>query len=191
MAHPHFPRNKIPLSVTIEAWALVASIIAAYFLFKSDVLTSFIAQQRDHHLLISFVSGVLFSSGIVTPLAIVAIMDSAKEIPLWELSLVGAVGSVCGDLLLFRFVRSRLVEYILKVSLHPRVLRMGRSIAAGPFWWIGPLLGAVVIASPLPDELGLVMMGLSTIRLSTFIPLALVANIVGIWLIAISGPLFG
>jgi hypothetical protein len=122
----------------------------------------------------------------------VALIESAAYVPLLKLCLVGAIGSVVGDLMLFRFMRSRLVEYFLTVSLHPNVRRFGRRIAAGPFWWLGPIVGAVVVASPLPDELGLIMMGLSSIRLWQFVSLAFVANMAGIYAIvsvaeAISG----
>ena len=189
--HPHFPRNKIPLPVTVEAWLLVASIIGTIILVKTQVIAAFLAHVHSYDTIISFTCGFLFSSGVVTPPAIVAIMQSAEYVPMWKLVFVGAIGSVCGDLLLFRFVRSQLVEYILRISVHPRLMRIGRRIASGPFWWIGPLLGAAIIASPLPDEIGLLMMGLSTIRLIQFIPLAFVANIVGIYLIILTGQHFG
>lgn len=64
---------------------------------------------------------------------------------------------------------------------------MGKAMGRGPLWWLGPLCGFVIIASPLPDELGLLMMGLSGIRLLWFIPLAFSANAAGIFLIALAG----
>src|SRR3990167_7131268 len=56
--------------------------------------------------------------------------------------------------------------------------------AGGGFWWVIPALGAVIIASPLPDELGLIMMGLSHIRTATFIVLSFMMNAAGIFAIA-------
>jgi hypothetical protein len=181
--HRHFPRNKIPVSVTLEAWLLFASIAATVVLIRTDVIGQILVHAQEYDTLASFVSGFFFSSGIATPPAMVALAESAVYVPIWQLCIVGAIGSVVGDLVLFRFMRSRLLEYVLDVSLHPGVRRFGRRIAAGPLWWLGPIVGAIVIASPLPDELGLIMMGLSSIRLWQFVSLAFFANVAGIYAI--------
>ncbi len=184
--HPHFPRNKIPLSATFEAWVVVASIALAVWLMKSGAIATLVAYTSQFGLVGSFIVGLFFTSILTTAPAIVAIFESAAYVPAWELAVIGGIGAVCGDLLLFRFVQSRLVAYILRVALHPKVLRFGAQIASGPLWWLGPLGGAVIMASPLPDELGLLMMGLSHIRLIQFVPIAFAANAAGIFLIAIA-----
>ena len=74
----------------------------------------------------------------------------------------------------------------LALSLNPRLMRMGRAIARGPLWWLGPLCGIIIIASPLPDEIGLFMMGLSRIRMIWFIPLAFIVNAGGIFLVVLT-----
>jgi hypothetical protein len=190
MAHRHFPRNRIPLSETLEAWILIAGLVTAYYLIKSDAIAYAVAHTQQFDVLGSFVEGFFFTSILTTAPAAVAILESALYVPAWELALAGGVGAVCGDLLLFRFVRSRLVEHILRAMFHPWVMRLGRRIASGPLWWLGPLCGAIVIASPLPDELGLVMMGLAHIRLIQFIPLAFIANAGGIYLMALAAQNF-
>ncbi len=185
-----FPRNTIPIPVTVEAWLLLASVVGAVIIVKTDALAEILAHVQGYDVPASFISGFLFSSGIVTPLAIGAFLESAKYIPAIELAVIGSVGAVCGDLLLFRFVRSQLVEYILRAALSPKALRFSRMIAKGPLWWVAPIMGAVVIASPLPDELGLLMMGISSIRLVQFVPLAFAANVAGIYIIVLAAQTF-
>ena len=46
--------------------------------------------------------------------------------------------------------------------------------------WLIPFIGALIVASPLPDELGLTMMGLSKMKTSLFIPLSFLLNFFGI-----------
>ncbi len=186
VARRHFPRNKIPLSATSEAWVVVASIALAVWLMKSGSIAMVVAHTSQFGLVGSFIVGLFFTSILTTAPAIVAIFESAAYVPAWELAVIGGIGAVCGDLLVFRFVKSRLVEYILRVTLHPKVRRLGARIASGPLWWLGPLGGAVIMASPLPDELGLLMMGLSHIRLIQFIPIAFAANAAGIFLMALA-----
>lgn len=188
--HRHFPRSSIPLSETLEAWTLVLSIIAAAWLVGSGLIPELVEHTSNFGLIGSFIEGFFFTSILTTIPAIVALIESARYVSPWELALVGGFGAVCGDFLIFRFVRSRLVEHILKTALNPRVVRFGESLSSGPLWWLGPLGGIIVIASPLPDEIGLVMMGLSRIGLWQFAVLSFVANSGGIFLMALAAQHF-
>ena len=48
------------------------------------------------------------------------------------------------------------------------------------FRWLTPLIGAIIVASPLPDEIGLALMGLSGLRTAMFLPLSFILNFFGI-----------
>jgi hypothetical protein len=48
-----------------------------------------------------------------------------------------------------------------------------------------PFLGALIIASPLPDELGLVFLGISKLKTRYFLPLSFVLNFFGILIIGL------
>jgi hypothetical protein len=184
--HRHYPRNKIPLSVTLEAWLFLASILGAIILVKTGIIPQFLAHVHGYEVLTSFISGFFFTSVLTTAPATVALVEAASYIPAWKLALFGGLGAACGDLLVFRFVQSKLVEYLLSVVFRPSFIRTVERISRGPFWWLGSLLGAAVIASPLPDELGLLLMGLARISMWQLIPLALAANTIGIYLIALT-----
>ncbi len=189
--HRHFPRSSIPLSETVEAWTLIASVVLAVYLIRSDLISVIVAHTTQFGIAGSFIEGFFFTSVLTTIPAIVAIIESATYVPAWELALIGGFGAVCGDLLVFRFVQSSFTEHMLRAVFHPKLMRLGTRIASGPLWWFGPLLGVLVIASPLPDEIGLLMMGLSHIRLIQFVPLAFIANAAGIYMIATAAQNFG
>lgn len=190
--HRHFPRSTVLFSETVEAWVFIASIALAVWLIKSDALSMLLVVSASNFGIIgSFIEGLLFTSILTTAPAIVAIIESASYVPAWELAIVGGIGAVCGDLLVFRFIQSRLIERFLRLMFSPRMLRMGTRIAKGPFWWLAPLCGAIIIASPFPDEIGLMMMGLSHIRLIQFIPLSFAANAAGIYIMASLAQNFG
>jgi len=53
------------------------------------------------------------------------------------------------------------------------------------FRWSMVLFGALVIASPLPDEIGLAMMGLSKVKTLLFIPISFSLNAFGILIIGL------
>jgi len=171
---PH--KNAISLEVTHEAWLVVGSLVVALFLLKTDTIAYITVFAADFTSAISFVLGMFFTSVLTTTPAIVAFVELSSYVPAWKLALIGGAGAVCGDLLIFRFVRSPLAAYIVRTASH--------ILARGPFWWLIPALGALIIASPLPDELGLIMMGLSHIRTATFIALSYTMNAAGIFAIA-------
>ncbi|MSU75079.1 MAG: hypothetical protein EXS55_00990 [Candidatus Magasanikbacteria bacterium] len=102
----------------------------------------------------------------------------------------GGLGAVCGDMIVFRFVKNHVsndFEYIVKSLKKQKRLLFFRS----RFWklkairFVIPLLGALIIASPLPDELGLMLLGLSKVRMRVFIPLSFFLNTAGIFIIGI------
>jgi hypothetical protein len=51
------------------------------------------------------------------------------------------------------------------------------------FAWILPVLGAFIIASPFPDEIGIGLMGISRMKTWQFLLLAFVLNSTGIFFI--------
>jgi len=187
MARLHDTRSRaLPVSreVSLDAWLVVIGIIVAIALAKTDVVAYLASITSEFTVATSFIIGLFFTSVLTTTPAIVAIVEFSQHVSPLILAFVGAAGAVCGDLLIFRFVRSPLARYIVRLASHTRLQKIGRALDRSPLWWLVPALGAVVIASPLPDELGLLMMGLSHIRISQFIVLSYIMNAIGIFFIA-------
>jgi len=178
--------RAIPVGITREAWVLVVSILFSIWLLKTDAVGAFISQAAAFEEISSFISGIFFTSILTTAPAIVALGELGQHIAPWKVALFGGAGAVCGDILIFRFLHSPLASYIIRAAVNLRWRHFGAALEKSVFWWIVPLIGAVVIASPLPDELGLLMMGLSSMRLWNFIVLAYVMNAAGIYVIAVA-----
>ena len=178
--------RAIPVAITLEAWVLIASFLLSIWLAKADVIGAFIERAAEFEEISSFISGIFFTSILTTAPAIVALGELGQHIAPRKVALFGGAGAVCGDLLIFRFLHSPLANYIIRAAVNSRLRRLGAALAKSALWWIVPLLGAAVIASPLPDEIGLLMMGLSSMRLWSFIVLAYVMNAAGIYAIAVA-----
>lgn len=184
--HRHSHPRGVPSEVTLDAWLVVLGLVVAVVLVKTDVVAYLATITADFTVVSSFIIGLFFTSVLTTTPAIVAISEYSNFVSPVLLALVGAAGAVCGDLLIFRFVRSPLAHYFVRLASHSKLRTIGRMLDRGPLWWVVPALGALVIASPLPDELGLLMMGLSHIRLVQFIGLSFVMNAIGIFVIAVT-----
>ncbi|MDP2934019.1 MAG: hypothetical protein Q8N81_07910, partial [bacterium] len=97
----------------------------------------------------------------------------------------GGLGALIGDLIIFRFVKDRVSEhfyYLMRVSKSERLFSIFKLKL---FRWIIPFVGALIIASPLPDEIGVTMLGLSKMKNSYFILLSFLLNSAGILIIGL------
>ncbi|MSU73975.1 hypothetical protein EXS56_02430 [Candidatus Kaiserbacteria bacterium] len=178
--------RAIPVAITFEAWILIASFLLSIWLAKADVIGAFIERAAEFEEISSFIAGMFFTSVLTTAPAIVSLGELGQYIAPWKVALFGGAGAVCGDILIFRFLHSPLANYIIRAAVNLRWRRFGTALEKSVFWWIVPVLGAIVIASPLPDELGLLMMGLSGMRLWSFMVLAYIMNAAGIYFITVA-----
>jgi uncharacterized membrane protein YdjX (TVP38/TMEM64 family) len=164
---------------------IAISITGAVFLARSGLLEHILVSTGDLRFLGMFIAGVFFTSIFTTPPAIAALgAISLSNNPI-EVAVFGALGAVVGDLIIFHFIRDNFAEH-LKEVIGPRKLtaRARALIHVRLFRIISFFLGALVIASPLPDELGVGLLGFSKMKTLWFVPVSFVCNAIGILLIA-------
>ncbi len=129
---------------------------------------------------------MFFTSVFTTAPAIVALGEFAKEGSLLVTAFFGAAGAVIGDLLIFKFVRDELSGHIATLARSPkRPSRIRELFKNRWFRWIPFFLGGFIIASPLPDELGVGLMGISHADTRTFMVFSFCFNFLGIILIGL------
>lgn len=130
-----------------------------------------------------FVAGIFFTSAFTIAPAAVALSALSQIVPSPVVIVFGALGALCGDLIIFFFVRDKFAADLIG-SIRPSLSRhIMESFHLGFLKWIAPIVGAFIIASPLPDEFGLTLLGISRTRLSILIPISFVMNMLGIYAI--------
>lgn len=130
----------------------------------------------------SFFAGIFFTSVFTVAPSSVALV-SIKDASIITISTWGALGALCGDLILFFFIKDRFAKDLMS-SIRPSVIkRILNSFHLGFMKYLSPFLGALIIASPLPDELGLTLLGISKVRIFVLIPIAFIMNFIGIYLL--------
>ncbi len=169
---------------------VLASVGAAILLVKGGWLENLLHSIKGFEYLGSFVAGLFFTSVFTTIPATAVLGKIAQENSSIITAIFGGLGAVCGDLVIFGFVKNHInndFEYVIKYLKKQKRLPFFES----HFWrlktvrFIFPLLGAIIIASPLPDEFGLLLLGLSKVRTRAFIPLNLFLNTTGIFIIGV------
>ncbi len=162
--------------------ALVAlSVLVAVLLVRTDVLANFLASTGQFEILGAFIAGMFFTSIFTTAPSIAALGEISLMQGIFYTAFFGALGSVAGDIIIFRFVRNRFSGHVSEILTHQSIWRRLHLLFKRRFFrWFTILVGGIILASPLPDELGIAVLGLSKMRVKYFILLSFVFNFLGI-----------
>ena len=159
---------------------LFATVAVGWFLSGSQAFHDLLTASRESEIVGSFVGGIFFTSLFTTGPAAVALGTIARENSLLLVALLGGAGAVIGDYILFRFMKNYLTDELFALFGRRPRHRLGWLLQLRMFRWVLMVVGALIIALPLPDEIGLAMMGLSRIKTKHLIPLSFVLNSLGI-----------
>src|SRR3989344_1808491 len=143
---------------------IAVSIVIAVLIHQSNFLENFLKVSYGIYFILGvFLTGIFFASTFTVAIATsIFLTYSLTHNPLL-IAFFGGLGAFVGDSLIFKFLRNDLIadfEYLEK-HFGARIAR--RIIHSKLTLWFLPILAALVIASPLPDEVGLLM--LASIRL--------------------------
>ena len=159
---------------------LVVSIFFAIFLVRSGVANQLVSSLNGLQWFGIILVGLFFTSFFTIAPSIVLITVFAKSTPLFTLAVLGGLGAMIGDYLMFLIVKDRFSEdirYLVSFSKGNRLINIFRTHL---FKSIVPFVGALIIVSPFPDEIGVAMLGMSKINNKIFLLLSFVLSGVGI-----------
>ena len=159
---------------------IIVSIVVAIILAKTNILTSILTSTQEMRILGSFIAGMLFVSTFTVTLGGMMLFKIATANSIWEVALFGSIGALIGNLLIFRFIRNNLSEDIHWLIQKTKQKRLVFIFQLKVFRWIVPFVGALIVASPFPDEIGLAMMGLSKMKMSMFMSISFGLHFFGI-----------
>ena len=164
---------------------LVLSLLLLFLFADSAVVHTVIRQMGEYGYIGAFVAGIFFVSTFTVAPASLLLFHLAQEFGALGIALSAGAGAVIGDLLIFRFFKDRVFE-----EFRPLMTRVGNSslgtLFQSPYFgWFTPVLGAIIIASPLPDEVGIGLMGLTRITQWQFVVLTYLLNAAGIFIVVL------
>ncbi|OGG47302.1 hypothetical protein A2671_00140 [Candidatus Kaiserbacteria bacterium RIFCSPHIGHO2_01_FULL_49_13] len=166
---------------------IALSIFIAIILARTDALITLFTATHGLELVGSFIAGLFFTSIFTTAPAIATLGELAQLNSVFLVALFGAAGALIGDFIIYQFVKDRVAEHLMELLKTEGVLRRTRTLLKrSSFRWIAFLLGGLVIASPLPDELGISLIGFSKMSVFRFAVLSYLFNFLGILLIGLA-----
>ena len=170
---------KYPYLTTVLISVLIAIILAQNQTFRDWLLNLGSLEYIG-----ALIAGGLFVSSFTVAISTVVIAIMTENIHPMALALIGGVGAVMGDYLVFKLVRSHLQDELAMLfgkqeTSHIKALLHTKYIA-----WTLPIIGVFIIASPLPDELGVSLLGMSKMSDARFILISYLSNSIGILMVA-------
>lgn len=167
---------------------LFITFIIAYFIFTGrnyEPLNNFLL---SFGLFGAFIAGVMFSYGFTAAPSTALFLIIAKEHNLWLAGVIGGLGALLGDLVIFAFIRSSFSDEIKRLSKEKIVKKFHTSIPNRLKKYILPVFAGFIIASPLPDEIGVALLAIHKhISVRMFMLLSYLLNTAGIFVILYVG----
>ncbi|NMC51885.1 hypothetical protein GYA54_04130 [Candidatus Kuenenbacteria bacterium] len=164
---------------------LLISYLVVFFIFKN-----WLAAGNVFILGLGYVgaliAGMMYSYGFTASIGTAIIVLMAGEYNIWVTGLIAGLGSLVSDLVLFRFIRSSFQKEIDRLGEEKvwRIFKVSRKNNLFIKKYIIPVVASGVIASPLPDEIGVTMLAADKLVNNKFFALlSYVLNTAGILII--------
>lgn len=163
---------------------LTTSFIIALLLLNNDYFRNFLFHLGSLGYFGAFIGGILFVSTFTVSIGMVVLLFLAEKLSPIEIGLIAGIGAVMADMTIFRYIRNKsFTDEIMHFFQFFGGDKISHLVHSKYFSWSLPVIGALIIASPLPDELGVSLMGISKLKTWEFILLSFVLNSIGIFLI--------
>ena len=160
------------------------SLIFAIFLSKQEAFHSFLLNLGSLGYIGAFFGGMLFVSTFTVSTGAVLLLVLAERLSPVEIGIFAGIGAVVSDFTIFRFVKNDLLYELEDIyKRFDQKEHMKHVMHSKYFAWSLPVIGAIIIASPLPDEIGVSLLGLSKMKSYKFIIISFLLNSIGIFLI--------
>ena len=128
------------------------------------------------------VAGALYTYGFTASLGAVLLVAITPDYSPFLMAFLGALGATAADITIFKFLKGNLRTEVLRIArfkpirriLDSRLMHV-KSVRA--------LVGFLVIASPLPDEIGVAFISMTRMHISQFRLVCFAANFVGVYVL--------
>lgn len=165
---------------------LFISLIFAFFLGRYEPFHEFLLSLGGFGYLGAFIAGMLFVSTFGFATGAVTLLVLAEKLNIFELGIIAGAGGVFGDFMIFRFVKDRLIDEVEPIYENLGGNHLTKILHTKHFRWMLPVVGAILIAAPTPDELGVSLMGIAKMKTWEFLPLAFVLDFTSVILILLA-----
>jgi hypothetical protein len=131
-------------------------------------------------------AGALSVSFFTAAPALILLIDLAQFLNPLLLAVLVATGSVIGDWLIIKFFEERIFTELGPAIEKLKLRRLKQALSRPYGKWVLVLIGAIFVSSPLPDEVGLALMGVSKANRLFVLLLCFFLNFVGAFIVILA-----
>ncbi|RLG19161.1 hypothetical protein DRN63_00195 [Nanoarchaeota archaeon] len=188
-------KHKVLITFTI-------SLLIAFQLISNEVFRNRVLYLLKISPFIgSFLSGAFYAHFTTVPVGTVMIFLLTKSINPFFVIFVGALGACLTDFLFFEFFQISIIPEIKLLGKelgrkNPRVFKLWESLRIAerlrePLFVqkVAPLISALIVLSPIPDEIGIFLLSAAKYEIKKFVLYSFILNTIGISLIVFLGNL--
>lgn len=136
----------------------------------------------------AFFSGFFFSYGFTASPATASFLILAQNQNIILTGILGGLGALTGDFIIFKFIRHVFNDEIKKISREKIFKIIQKKTPKVIQKFILPVSAGIIIASPLPDEIGIALLASArTISTRAFMIMSYTLNTIGIFIILLIG----
>lgn len=168
---------------------LIVAIILSYIIFTNQNVADFIFNLGDLSYLGTFIAGMLFAFGFTAPFS-AGFFITLNPSNILISGIIGGLGALFSDLLIFQFIRISFKDEFDRLEKNKQIKKIeniiNNSLGKKIKNYILYVFAGILIASPLPDEVGITMLaGLTKIKLKVLVILSFLLNTLGILILLI------
>ncbi len=165
---------------------IILSIVVAVALGNSSIVAQAAVSSSAGMIIATLLFGAMYSSVLtVTPATVGLVALAHAGVPVALLAVVGGFGATLSDISLFQIIKFGFIDELITYFQRHSQGAFSRLFRIKLFKLLLVVIGALTIATPIPDEIGLAMMGIGKAKIRTVALIGFVFNTLGIMVIGL------
>lgn len=132
------------------------------------------------------ITGVLFVSFFTAAPAVALLIAFTDVYSPFVIALIAGLGAMLGDFIILRFAEDKIGHELKPLANRMKLTGFINLLHKKRYKSITATVGAIIVASPFPDEAGIALLGLSHISTLQLMLLTFTLNAVGIFILLVT-----
>jgi len=163
---------------------LILAIIASYIIFSNSSVQNVIEHLDSAGYVGAFLAGIFFTFGFTSPFS-AGYFITLNPSNIWLAGILGGVGAMLGDLFIFQIIRVSFMDEFERLKRTKIMKKLSelieKTLGHKIKIYLMYIFAGILIASPLPDEAGVIMLaGLTKIKSNILAIISFILNTTGI-----------
>lgn len=156
------------------------------YVYTNNQNSAFFSEQTLMlQLILAYFSGFFYASFLTVPLSVILLISLSAYMNPYLLVAAAGLGAATGDLFIIKVFRT--IFKVFSFARHKESFKsLKRKLKLYHLDLIALVLGSIIVASPFPDELGLILLGASGLSYFRLAILTLFLNSTGILIIILA-----